>query len=36
MILAIIFVGIPTAILGLFLWECYQHHRELEKSEKDL
>ena len=36
MILALIFFGIPCLILGLFLFECYQHHRELEKAERDL
>lgn len=36
MILGFIFVGIPIAILALFLFECHQHHRELEKSKKDL
>lgn len=36
MILALICIGLPIGILGLFLYECWQHHRELEKSEKDL
>ena len=36
MILALLALGLPIAILCAFLWECHQHHRELERAERDL
>ena len=36
MILALICIGLPIAILSAFLWECHQHHREIERAESGL
>lgn len=34
MILALIALGLPIAILAWFLFDCWQHQRELEKAER--
>jgi len=35
MILALLALALPSCILAAFLVECHQHHRELEKAERD-
>lgn len=35
-ILACICLGLPTCILGLFVWDCWMHQREADRAARDM